>query len=97
MGSHPLSGHYHTLDDFRKQFGRMAPRMEGPITMELTGLVVSGRQAVVELLASCMQKNGQPYPQTHCWLLWYDDAGMVERARMYMDGVLIEQVSWSTH
>ena len=91
MGSHQLSGHYRTLADYRKQFGRMAPRMQGAITMELTGLIVSGRQAVVELLASCKQANGDPYPQTHCWVLTYDESGMVEQARCYMDGVLIDQ------
>ena len=91
MGTHSLSGHYHTLSDFRAQFARMAPRMQPGISMELTGLTVSGRTAVVELLAKCTQMNGDPYPQTHCWVLRYDEAGLVGQARMYMDGVLIDQ------
>ena len=91
MGSHGLSGHYHTLADFRAQFGRMAPRMQGPITLQLNNLIVSGQQAVVELLANCTQKNGDPYPQTHCWVLRYDSNGIVEQASMYMDGNLITQ------
>lgn len=91
MGTHSLSGHYLTLADFRTQFGRMAPRMQGPISMELTGLTVSGRRAVVELSANCTQANGDPYPQTHCWVLMYDDGGVVEQARLYMDGVLIDR------
>ena len=91
MGSHALSGHYHTLTDFQARFARMSPRMEGPITLDLTSLIVSGHQAVVELLAHCTQKNGDPYPQTHCWILRYNVEGIVDQARLYMDGVLIDQ------
>ena len=73
MGSHGLSGHYHTLGDFQAQFARMAPRMQGPISLDLVSLILSGRLAVVELLAHCLQKNGDPYPQTHCWVLRYNE------------------------
>lgn len=91
MGTHGLSGDYRSLDAFRQQFARMAPRMDGPITLDLSSVLVSGREAVVEMLAHCRQKNGEPYPQTHCWVMRYDDQGIVVEARMYMDGVLIDQ------
>ena len=96
MGSMAISGDYHSLDEFQtKAFSRVAARLEGHMTLTLTGCLVSGREAAVEMevdVDSVRQKNGQPLPNTLAWVVKYDDSGVIDSIRMYMDGVLMQQL-----
>ena len=97
MGSIPtLSAEYRSLNEFQtKAFNRVGARLDGRMTLTLTNCIVSGQQAVIEMAVdadSCKQKNGQPLPNTHCWVVHYDDSGVIDRIRMYMDGVLMAQL-----
>ena len=96
MGSIAVSGDYHSLGEFQaKAFNRVGARLDGRMTLALTSCFVSGRQAAVEMTVdvdSVKQKNGKPFPNTHCWIVQYDDSGVIDSIRMYLDGVLMEQL-----
>ena len=91
-----ISGQYHSIDEFAsKALMPINARLEGEMLLELTGCLVSGRRAVVELEAktdSVKQKNGRPYPACYCWVVHYNDAGLVDELREYMDERLITEL-----
>ena len=95
MGSMSISGDYHSLDEFAsKALGRVASRLDGHMTLTLNSCIVGGRRAVVEMAVdvdSVKQKNGAPFPQQHCWVVHYDDSGVIDDMRIYLDGVMTEQ------
>ena len=96
MGSMAISGDYHSLEEFKaKAFSRVVARLDGRMAFNITRVIVSGREAAVEMPVdtdSVRQKNGQPLPNVHLWLVKYDDAGVIVDVRMYMDGVLMQQL-----
>ena len=97
MGSIPtLSGTYYSLADYQTQgFSRAGARLDGRMTLTLTNCIVSGRQAVVEMsvnVDSVRQKNGKLLPNEHCWIVHYDESGVIDSVRMWMDGVLMQQL-----
>jgi len=97
MGSIPeLSGDYHSADEFQtKVLGRIVARLDGKMTVKLTSCIVSGQQAAVEMITnvdSVKQKNGRPLPNVYCWVAHYDESGVVDTMRLYVDGVLINEL-----
>ena len=92
MGSHALSARYTTVDHFKKAtLARLNPRLQAPLALRLTNLIVSGQQAAVELSASGVQKTGKPFENKYCWVVQYDEQGVITTARAYLDGELINQ------
>ena len=92
MGSHALSGRYTELATFRQStFGRLNPRMESPLALKVTNVIVSGGQAAVELSADGKQKSGKPFDNKYCWVVRYDEKGMVVQVRAYLDGELVNE------
>ena len=54
-----------------------------------------GRRATVELLVdvdSVKQKNGKPFPNAHCWVVHYNEQRVVDEARIYLDGVVVQEL-----
>lgn len=96
MGSMDISGQYHSVQQFQsKAFNRVAARLTGSMTLTLTNCIVSGQQAAVEMVVnvdSVKQVNGAEFPNAHCWVVHYDESGVIDRIRMYMDGVLLQQL-----
>ena len=92
MGSHALSGHYHSLQHFQSStFARLNPRMRSPLALKLTNVIVSGRQAAVELSADGVQRSGKPFPNKYCWVVQYDHDGHIVVVRAYLDGELVNE------
>ena len=92
MGSHALSGQYNTPSEFHKHTSaRLNPRMESPLALKLTNCIVSGQQAAVELSATAQQKSGKPFDNKYCWVVHYDDEGVIKSVRAYLDGILVNQ------
>jgi len=92
MGSHALSGHYTSLQHFREStFARLNPRMQSPLALKVSQVIVSGQQAAVELSADGKQKNGSPFDNKYCWIVGYNEKGIVEAVRAYLDGILVNQ------
>ena len=100
MGSHALSGHYTTLDHFYKStFARLNPRMSAPLALKLTNVIVNsnshsggrGTVAAVELNAHGVQKSGKKFDNEYCWVVGYDEEGVITSVRAYLDGVLVNQ------
>ena len=91
-----LSGDYHSLDDFlTRGFSQVGARLSGHMTLTLTDCMVSGQQATVEMTVdvdSVKQNNGKPFPNTHCWTVHYNEQGAVDKARIYLDGVLLQEL-----
>ena len=96
MGTIDISGDYHSLEEFQtKAFSRVGARLDGHMTLTLTNCFVSGQQAAVELVVdvdSVKQNNGQPFPNVHCWIVQYDDKGVLNAIKMYMDSKLMQEL-----
>ena len=91
MGSHIEAAHHRSLEEWQTQPYRARPRLSGRVWFDVTSVIVSGRQAVVELQQHATLLNGKPFNNTHCWVLRYNDAGLVDSVRLYMDGALINE------
>ena len=91
-----LSAEYVSLDDFIKRgFSQVGGRLVGHQTFTLNHCMVSGQRATVELTVdvdSVKQKNGKPFPNTHCWVVHYDQQRAMDEARIYLDGALLEEL-----
>ena len=94
MGSHALSGHYTSIQQFNHNTAeRLNPRMQNPLQLKLTGCVVDGtsRRAAVELNADGVQKSGKRFDNKYCWVVQYDEEGVITTVRAYLDGELVNQ------
>ena len=93
MGSHALSGRYQSLDAFRRStFARLEPRMQDGIALSMTQVIVDeSNQACVELSVDSTQKSGKPFHNRYAWVVRYDDSGVIDQVRAYLDGHLVDQ------
>ena len=89
MGSHVEAGHFHSVTEWQSQPYRARPRLTGAVTFDIVSCIVSGRRAVVELQEHATLMNGKPFDNQHCWVLRYNDRGLADEVRLYMDGVMI--------
>ena len=92
-GSHALSGHYQSIDDFKRAtLARLAPRMKDGLALHVTGIIVDdANRACVELSAQSTQKSGKPFNNKYAWVVRYNDSGVLDQARAYLDGQLVDQ------
>ena len=95
MGTADISGDYHSLDEFNRAFNRVRARLDGNMTLTLVSCLVSGQEAAVQMVSdvgTVKQKNGKPFSNTHCWVVRYDDSGVIDRCSMYLDTLITQQL-----
>ncbi|WP_108652335.1 nuclear transport factor 2 family protein [Dongshaea marina] len=92
MGTHPLAGHYRTLDAFRKStFERLTPCLTQPIQLVLQHIFVEGNTAIVELLATSKSRAGWDFDNHYCWIVTFADHTIVE-VRAYLDSAMVAKL-----
>ncbi|SDK72459.1 hypothetical protein SAMN05660337_0999 [Maridesulfovibrio ferrireducens] len=92
MGTHPLAGHYTSLEDFRQNtFKRLAPCLTAPIQLVLKTVFIDGDTAIVELQATSQAKSGWDFDNQYCWIIEFRDKKIV-RVRAYLDSNMVARL-----
>jgi ketosteroid isomerase-like protein len=92
MGTHPLAGHYHSKDAFRKgTFAKLGRVLPGGAQLHVENLLVNDDQAVVELHSLATAKNGMRFDNRYCWVVYFKD-GVIVRVRAYLDSAMVARL-----
>nr|WP_320162018.1 nuclear transport factor 2 family protein [uncultured Methanoregula sp.] len=92
MGTHPLAGRYHNRETFiNSTFRRLNRVLKDGVLLRVTGILVSGDTAAVELEALSTALNGKPFGNRYCWICRFDSGQIVE-VRAYLDSALVQKL-----
>jgi uncharacterized protein len=92
MGTHPLAGTYHDRETFiASTFRRLDRVLKEGVLLRVTGILVSGDTAAVELEALSTALNGKPFSNRYCWICRFDEGQIVE-VRAYLDSALVQNL-----
>jgi uncharacterized protein len=92
MGTHPLAGTYHDRETFiASTFGRLNRVLKEGVLLRVTGILVSGDTAAVELEALSTALNGKPFRNRYCWICRFA-SGQVVEVRAYLDSALVQKL-----
>jgi uncharacterized protein len=92
MGTHPLAGHYTLKKEFiESTFVRLNKLLVGGVALKVNHIIVSGDEAVVEMVSLSNAKNGKPFDNTYCWVVRFEGETIVE-VRAYVDSVAVQRV-----
>jgi uncharacterized protein len=92
MGTHPLAGTYHDREIFiASTFGRLNKVLKEGVLLRVTGIIVSGDTAAVELEALSTALNGKPFSNRYCWICRFESGQIVE-VRAYLDSALVQML-----
>lgn len=94
-GHSPMSGEYKSKQDFQAKTLKVldGQLLKKPLAMYVDNVVGGGEQsqAVVEMHADSECRNGLKYDMTYCWVLTFDDNGMIIKVRAYIDTDLLSR------
>ncbi|KAJ7457649.1 ketosteroid isomerase-like protein [Mycena galericulata] len=94
MGHHPLAGHYTSKQAFAQAtLARLARIMREPLRLALENVVGGDaeEQAVVELSANGVCKNGLKFDNRYAWVLKFDGNAKIVRVHAYLDSELVKR------
>ena len=92
MGTHPLAGTYRTKADFiAHTFARLNRLLKEGVLLRVTGILVDGDTAAVELESLSTALNGKPFDNRYCWVARFSNGTIVE-VRTYLDSALVQRV-----
>jgi ketosteroid isomerase-like protein len=89
MGTHPLSGHYHSNADFiAGTFAKLDQVLPQGAELHLEHLIVEDNQGVVELRSAALAKNGMRFNNCYCWIVLFENEAIV-RVRTSLDSAMV--------
>ncbi|HMK53745.1 MAG TPA: ketosteroid isomerase [Methanobacteriaceae archaeon] len=92
MGTHPLAGTYHSKQEFLSHtFKRLNKILQEGVFLQINNIILNGNIAVVEMESLSTAKNGKPFNNTYCWIVYFKDDYIV-KVRAYVDSALVKQV-----
>jgi len=92
MGTHPLAGRYRSKAEFRAAtFARLAKVLPAGAQLKVTGVLIAGDVAVVELVSGATARNGMRFDNHYCWIVRFDNGSIVE-VRAYLDSALVAEL-----
>lgn len=92
MGTHPLAGHYHSKAEFKAAtFDKLHKVLPLGAQLTVTGVLVSGDWAVVELLSGATARNGMCFDNHYCWIARFAGGRIVE-VRAYLDSAKVVEL-----
>ena len=92
MGTHPLAGHYTSKAAFvAATYERLKRLLIGDSLMTITGVLMAGETAIVEMQGRATAKNGDPYNNVFCWICTFRD-GKIAKVRAYLDSALVQRL-----
>ncbi|KAI5474673.1 hypothetical protein MNV49_002667 [Pseudohyphozyma bogoriensis] len=70
--------------------------VEAGIKMTASSIDIIGNKAIVEAYGDSVQKNGKPYVNKWCWILFFSEkTGKIVKIREYMDTAHVKEVMTS--
>ena len=92
MGTHPLSGTYHSKQDFiQATFERLNKVLKEGVVLKVNHILVKNSTAVVEMENLSTALNGRPFNNTYAWIVKFENEKIVE-VRAYVDSALVQRV-----
>jgi len=92
MGTHPLSGHYHSKKSFiAGTFAKLGQVLPQGAQLQVEHLLVKDDEAVVELHSLATAKNGMRFDNRYCWVVYSRD-GVIVRVRAYLDSTMVARL-----
>jgi ketosteroid isomerase-like protein len=92
MGTHPLAGRYRSKADFRAAtFTKLGKVLPAGAQLKVTGVLVAGDVAAVELLSGATARNGMRFDNRYCWITRFHE-GVIVEVRAYLDSALVAEL-----
>jgi uncharacterized protein len=92
MGTHPLSGHYHSKADFiAGTFAKLGQVLPEGAELRVEHIIVEDNQAVVELHSLATAKSGMRFDNRYCWVVFFEGE-KIARVRAYLDSAMVTQL-----
>lgn len=92
MGTHPLAGTYHSKEEFVSHtFQRLNRILKEGVILKVKNILVQDDTAVVEMESISTALNGNPFNNTYCWVVYFQDEVIVE-VRAYVDSALVQKI-----
>ncbi|HXH55508.1 MAG TPA: ketosteroid isomerase [Gammaproteobacteria bacterium] len=94
MGTHPLAGIYRTKQEFIEHtFTRLHKMLNGGPILKVNNIFIVEEEpvAIVEMLQLSSSIYGNPFNNTYCWIVKFQDSMIIE-VRAYLDSALVQQL-----
>ncbi|WP_244818153.1 nuclear transport factor 2 family protein [Caballeronia sp. Lep1P3] len=92
MGTHPLAGRYRSKQAFLDHtFARLAKALPEGAQLTVTGALVDGDTAAVELRSDVRAANGMHFDNRYCWVCRFANGYIVE-VRAYLDSAMVAEL-----
>lgn len=93
MGTHPLAGVFKGKEAYLDgAFNRLNKVLKDKVRLEVIAIYVDGQTAIVELKSFMTAINGQPYHNSYCWIVHFNDEKQIFAITAYLDSALLKQV-----
>ncbi|MEX3010047.1 nuclear transport factor 2 family protein [Hoeflea sp. TYP-13] len=93
MGTHPLAGTYTSKEEFlNATFRRLDKILEQGVRLKVTHTYLEGSTAIVEMESLSVAKSGKPFNNIYCWIVAFNESGMIVGVRAYVDTALVKEV-----
>lgn len=93
MGTHPLAGVYKGMDAYLNgAFNQLRRVLKDDVRLEVVAIYVDGPTAIVELKSFLTTLNGNPYHNSYCWIVHFNDEKQISAITAYLDSALLQQV-----
>ncbi|TRM63087.1 hypothetical protein BD626DRAFT_32873 [Schizophyllum amplum] len=70
----------------------LVARLAGPIGLHTVAVHIAGNVAIAETAGVATQKNGKPYNNKYCWVLFFSPEGIITEIHEYLNTALLERV-----
>ena len=92
LGTHPIAGKYFSTKDFLSAtFARLDKCLKS-ISLQLKNVLVDLNYAVVELGSIGVANNNEPYNNSYCWIVEFNQDGFITSVRIYADSALVQRL-----
>ena len=91
MGTHPLAGEYHDKEEFlNATFRRLHKFLDGGVKLDVNSIFLDGYVATVEMNSTSKTLHGKPFNNIYCWVVYFNQEGLIEKVRAYVDSALVQ-------
>lgn len=92
-GTHPIAGVYNNKDTFiNSTFRRLNRLLKEGVLIKVANIFVEDATAIVEMQALSTQKNNKPFNNEYCWIVKFNETGIITNVRAYLDSTLVKEL-----
>ncbi len=92
MGTHPLAGEYRSKQEIQGIFKRLNKILKEGVVLQVKHVYLDGGTAIVEMKCLSTALNGEPFNNTYCWIVEFDENKVIIRVRAYLDSALVQKL-----